>query len=403
MTTLERFAAAARAVDKEADGSEGALRAAGCSGFVPASAPTEGVEFRGHTIPIYRAAFPGGGRFPLLKAMLTTACERDCNYCSFRAGRDQRRVTLKPQELAQVFFDAQRAGLVAGLFLSTGIFAGGPNTQNKLLDCAEILRRRLGFRGYLHLKLMPGVERGQVRRAMELADRVSVNLEAPNPERLARLAPHKDFRHELLAPLRWAEQIRRDVSPQRAFKGTWASSTTQFVVGAAGESDLELLSTVETLFRQLKLRRTYFEAFNPVAGTPLEHHPPESKVRQQRLYEASYLLRDYGFDLEELPFQANGRLPLEHDPKLGYAEATLRQAPVELNRAEPGELLRVPGIGPKGAERILRARRERRLVDVGQLRRLGVLAERAAPYILLDGHAPARQAALFPPEPANTA
>ena len=309
-----------------------------------------------------------------------------------------RRVTLKPDEMANVFFEAQRAGIVSGLFLSTGILAGGPNTQNKLLDCAEILRRKLGFRGYLHLKLMPGVERGQVQRAMALADRVSVNLEAPNPERLERLAPEKDFARELLAPLRWAEEIRREHSPEHAFKGTWASTTTQFVVGAAGESDLELLSTVERLFRGMRLRRAYFEAFSPVAGTPLEDHPAESVIRQQRLYQASYLLRDYGFDLEELPFTAEGRLPLERDPKRCYADMALRQAPVELNRAEPGQLIRVPGIGPKGCERILRARRERRLVDLSQLRGMGILAERAAPYILLNGRPSAQQLPLFPSE-----
>ncbi|MFN2149272.1 MAG: radical SAM protein [Anaerolineales bacterium] len=396
MDAVDKLAYTAQAAIFEQDGSESA--GAGCAGYLPAGSTASGVAFRGHTIPVYQAAFPGGRRFPLLKAMLTTACERGCNYCSFRAGRDMRRVTLKPEEMAQVFFDAQRAGIVSGLFLSTGMFAGGPNTQNKLLDCAEILRRRLGFRGYLHLKLMPGVERGQVMRAMELADRVSINLEAPNPERLAFLAPGKQFSSELFEPLRWAEAIRREHSPEHAFKGTWASTTTQFVVGAAGESDLELLSTVERLFKQFKLRRTYFEAFNPVADTPLENHPPENPTRQQRLYEASYLLRDYGFDLEELAFESSGRLPLDRDPKLCYADQVLRTNPVELNRAEPGQLMRVPGIGPKGCERIVRARHERRLVDLSQLRRMGILAERAAPYILLDGRMPARQLPLFPVE-----
>jgi predicted DNA-binding helix-hairpin-helix protein len=395
MEPIEKLAFAAQAPFFEQDGSERAAGSPGCVGNLPVQAGAAGVEYRGHTIPVYQAAFPGGKRFPLLKAMLTTACERSCRYCAFRSGRDMRRVTLKPEELAQVFFGAQRAGIVSGLFLSTGVFAGGPNTQNKLLDCAEILRRKLGFRGYLHLKLMPGVERGQVQRAMELADRVSVNLEAPNPERLERLAPEKDFARELLAPLRWAEEIRQSGSSEHAFKGTWASTTTQFVVGAAGESDLELLSTVERLFRGMKLRRTYFEAFSPVVGTPLEDHPAESVTRQQRLYEASYLLRDYGFDLEELPFDPEGKLPLEHDPKRCYADQVLRQAPVELNRAEPGQLMRVPGIGPKGCERIVRARRERRLVDLSQLRSMGILAERAAPYILLNGRSPVQQMPLF--------
>ena len=236
---------------------------------------------------------------------------------------------------------------------------------------------------------------------MELADRVSINLEAPNPERLSFLAPEKRFSAELLEPLRWAEDIRREHSPEHAFKGTWASTTTQFVVGAAGESDLELLSTVERLFRQWKLRRTYFEAFNPIADTPLENHPAESLTRQNRLYEASYLLRDYGFDLEELHFTPDGKLPLDRDPKQCYADEVLRTNPIELNQAEPGLLMRVPGIGPKGCERIVRARHERRLVDLSQLRGMGILAERAAPYILLDGRMPIRQLPLFAVEMKN--
>jgi predicted DNA-binding helix-hairpin-helix protein len=345
-------------------------------------------DARGRELPIYQSIGPGGRPFPLLKAMLTTACERDCHYCAFRAGRAMRRATFKPEEMALAFDELQRAGLVQGLFLSTGIFAGGANTQNKLLDTAEILRLRLGFGGYLHLKVMPGVERGQVERAMQLADRVSINLEAPNASRLARLAPHKDFDRELLAPLQWMEAIRA-TKPSGA--GRRASSATQFVVGAAGETDLELLATTERLYRRAGLTRTYFSAFEPLRDTPLENHPAESPLREHRLYQASYLLRDYGFDLEELPFDLDGRLPLDRDPKRAYAEANLVHSPIELNRASPEELRRVPGIGPRSIEKILAARRGRRLRHTGQLTALGILAERAAPYILLDGKRPPRQ------------
>jgi predicted DNA-binding helix-hairpin-helix protein len=322
--------------------------------------------------------------------MLTTACERDCHYCAFRAGRKMRRATFKPEEMARAFDELHRAGLVQGLFLSTGIFAGGANTQNKLLDTAEILRQRLGFRGYLHLKIMPGVERGQVERAMGLADRVSINLEAPTAGRLERLAPHKDFDRELLAPLQWMEAIR---STQPG-GGRRASSATQFVVGAAGESDVELLATTERLYRQAGLQRAYFSAFEPLPDTPLENHPAENPTREHRLYQASYLLRDYGFDLEELPFDAGGRLPLDRYPKRAFAEIHLSQAPIEVNRASPEELRRVPGIGPRSIGKLLAARRTRRLRDPGQLRALGIVAERAAPYILLDGARPPRQRSL---------
>ena len=348
-------------------------------------------DAKGRELPIYQAAGPGGRRFPLLKAMLTTACERDCLYCAFRAGRNFRRATFKPEEMAHAFADLHHRGLVQGLFLSTGILAGGANTQNKLLDAAEILRLKLGFRGYLHLKIMPGAERGQVERAMRLASRVSINLEAPTPERLARLAPHKDFSAELWAPLRWMEAIRRS-DPDRS---RWASSATQFVVGGAGESDLELLTTTTHLYHQAGLTRAFFSAFEPLRDTPLENLPAESPRREHRLYQASYLIRDYGFDLEELPFEPDGRLPLDRDPKLAYAEIRLAHAPVEINRAAPDELRRVPGIGPRGAEKIVAARRVRRLRDVQQLGALGIPFGRAAPYVLMDGRRPPYQLPLL--------
>lgn len=352
------------------------------------------VPGKSQPIPIYMSA-AGGRVVPLLKAMLTTACERNCFYCPFRAGRGSRRVTFKPEEMARTFASVYRSGAVEGLFLSSGVFAGGPNTQNKLLDSAEFLRRKLDFRGYLHLKLMPGSEHGQIQRAMQLADRVSINLEAPNAARLARLAPKKMFFEELLTPLRWADEIRRELPAHLGWNGRWASTTTQFVVGAAGENDLEILSTAAYAIQQLGVRRTYFEAFNPVLDTPLENHPPEDPLRQFRLYEASYLLRDYGFDLEELPFLSNGRLPLDRGPKRAAADHAFNHQPVEINRADREVLLRVPGIGPRGVTKLLAARRQRSLRDLSQLRRLGVVAERAAPYITLAGKRPPQQLNYF--------
>lgn len=357
---------------------------------------TPWVQAGARRMPIHLAALPGGRRIPLLKAMLTTACERDCNYCGFRAGSDARRVTLRPEEMAAAFMQVHRSGQVQGLFLSAGVCGGGVRTQDGLLDACEILRRRLGYRGYLHLKLMPGVERDQAQRAMELADRVSVNLEAPSPERLARLAPAKRFEAELLQPLLWVQAIRRQQEGQRGWGGRWPSSTTQFVVGAAGESDLEILSTTSWLTRTQGLARAYFEAFTPVAGTPLEGHPPEDPLREHRLYQASFLLRDYGFDLEELAFDAAGRLPLDLDPKQAYARAHLTGRPVDVNRSGREELLRVPGIGPAGVRAILAARRAgQRFHELGELGRVGVLAERAAPYVLFDGRPALRQMRLW--------
>ncbi len=358
--------------------------------------PEPSIRVKGHEVPIFMAAGGAGRRVPLLKSMLTTACERNCNYCAFRAKRNYRRVTFAPAELANAFFEAYTSGWVDGLFLSTGVFAGGVHTQDKLLDTAATLREKLGYRGYLHLKIMPGTERAQLRQAMRLANRVSANLEAPNQARLSSLAPQKLFRDELLQPLLWAEEIRRDEryipSP---WSSSWASTSTQFVVGPAGESDLELLSTVAALFSEAKLRRAYFEAFNPITDTPFEDLPPEKPLRQQRLYQASYLLRDYGFDLEDLPFQSDGQLPEACDPKQAYAELHYREKPLDLNRASRQQLLRIPGIGMQAAEAILRTRKQHRLRELGQLCKLGIVAERTAPYILLDGSRPPQQHSLF--------
>ena len=357
---------------------------------IPGNAASHKVE----SLCIHPAVMPNGQRLPMLKTLLTSACERNCYYCPFRAGRDFRRATFKPDEMAQTTMALHRAGIAHGLFLSSGVAAGGVHTQDLLIDAAEILRSKYQFRGYIHLKLMPGAEYDQVLRAMQLSDRVSINLEAPGPERLTRLAPSKSFYDELFQPLRWVEQIRRSQPARLGWKGRWPSSTTQFVVGAAGESDLELLSTTSRLHRQAGLGRAYFSIFTPIPDTPLENLPAANPARELRLYQASFLLRDYGFDLEDLPFEASGDLPLDNDPKLIWARQNLAHQPVEINRAGQEALLRIPGIGPAGVQAILRARRRSPLRSLADLRKIGVNPDRAQPFILLDGHRPPRQLSL---------
>jgi predicted DNA-binding helix-hairpin-helix protein len=344
---------------------------------------------------ISTAVLPNGQRMRLLKTLISSACERNCFYCPFRAGRDFRRETFKPDEMARTFMTLQRGGVAQGLFLSSGVAGGSRRTQDQILAATEILRKKYQYRGYVHLKLMPGVERAQVEQAMRLADRVSVNLEAPNTERLQALAPGKAFLEELLQPLRWIHEIRRNSSGSAGWKGHWPSTTTQFVIGAVGESDLELLSTTQNLYRQFGLARAYYSAFTPVVDTPFENLPAEMPQREHHLYQASFLLRDYGFDLEELPFNAAGSLPQTLDPKLAWAQSNLVEAPVELNQADEHQLLRVPGIGPKGARSILNARQIGRLHSLDDLSRMGINFQRSAPFILLDGRRPARQLALF--------
>ncbi len=330
------------------------------------------------------------GKKPILKAMTTTACERDCFYCPFRAGRSKaRRITFQADEIASIFSQMERAGLVQGMFLSSGIIKGGVTTQDKIIDTAEILRTKYKYTGYVHLKVMPGAEYDQVVRTMQLADRVSVNLEGATAERLARLAPKKDYWGDLIQRLQWISQIR-EKQPK------YTSIATQFVVGAAGDTDLELLSVSERLYRQMGLRRAYYSTFSPVDQTPLESLPATDPLRGFRLYQASFLLRDYGWDVEDLPFAADQNLPLHIDPKLAWANRNLLDAPVEVNHAERTELLRIPGVGPVAADAILRERRRGTLASLGSLRTLGVRSvDRMAPYVLLDGRRPPQQLPLL--------
>lgn len=370
---------------------------AACGQLIQKDPPTFSKPDKKKSIGISHLLMPGGKSLPALKTMLTTACERNCYYCPFRAGRSYRRQTVKPETLAKTFMDMHRAGMVEGLFLSSGIIKGGVTTQDKLIETAEILRQKHGFKGYLHLKIMPGVEKDQVRRAMELANRLSVNLEAPNDLRLARLAPKKDFFEELIRPLEWIEQIRKNERPLKSWNKRWPSSVTQFVVGGAGESDLELVIISELLINKYRLQRLYYSAFRPIKDTPMENLPPEHPLRQHRLYQTSFLLRDYGFDLEELPFNSSGNLPLDQDPKLAWARDHLLHHPVEINQADKQELIRVPGLGPIGVKRILTARRQGKIQALSHLRQLGIATKQLQPFVLLDGKRPLQQLLLFDP------
>jgi predicted DNA-binding helix-hairpin-helix protein len=332
------------------------------------------------------------GKRKILKAMVTTACQMNCHYCPFRAGRSKmKRLTFTPDELAGGLNTLQRAGKVEGMFLSSGIIKGSVTTQDKIIDTADIVRNRYHYRGYLHLKVMPGIEYDQLYRLMQLADRVSVNLEGPTQERLNALAPKKDFQHELLKMLQWAEAIRQENPYQKL-----ARTVTQFVVGAVGDTDEELLSLSARLYRKLGLTRAYYSGFHPVEQTPFENLTPTDPLREHRLYQASFLLRDYGWSVEDLSFLEDGNLRTDIDPKRAWAERNLRVAPIDVMKATRRQLLRVPGIGPVGADAILRARRLGSLTELAHLRKLNIRApEQAAPYILLDGRRPVTQMNLF--------
>lgn len=328
---------------------------------------------------IYPAALPDGRTVRLLKVLQTNACTRDCQYCENRASRDVRRESFSPEELAKLFASLHEAGKAGGLFLSSGIPGRADRVMERMIATAEILRRRHRFNGYIHMKILPGSSRAAVERAARLADRVSINIEAPGPQHLERIAGQKDFRKELLPQTEW---IRVAVSDP----GSRAKShTTQFVVGASGESDREILKWTDWLYRARGLYRAYYSAYQ----VPDEHTrlaaPPTPLLREHRLYQSDFLLRKYGFSLEELVFEETGDLSLTVDPKERWAREHPEAFPVEIMKAPQELLLRVPGLGPVSAKRICAWRRQGGFRDAGDLRKTGLLVNRAAPYLLLHG------------------
>jgi predicted DNA-binding helix-hairpin-helix protein len=345
--------------------------------------------------PVTQATLPNGKTIPLLKTMQTSVCERDCNYCCFRSGRDTPRASLTPDELASAVVKLSDAGIAKGVFLSSGITGGGSRTQDRIIATAEVLRNKFQYREYIHLKIMPGAEKEQIFRAMQLADRVSINLEGPNEASLRRLAPHKVFFEELLDPLKQIADIRRNFPSHLFWKSRWPSSCTQFVVGAVGETDLELLQTTAQLRSHFQIARAYYSNFSPVRATPFENLPPGNLWRQHRLYQAFYLLRDYNFNFEELQFNPTGNLALDKDPKLAWAEVNLMENPIEINTADPQQLLKIPGIGPASVKKLLYIRQYGKIQDISTLHKFGVSTARATRFILLDGHKPPFQPELF--------
>jgi predicted DNA-binding helix-hairpin-helix protein len=350
---------------------------------------------------IAQARLPGGGSINLMRVMQTNACSLSCGYCPTYCAGKVPRATVSPEEVATTFMDVQRKGLAQGLFLTSGVPGRPTRATDRMLATLELLRRREGFGGYIHVKLLPGAETAQVEAAARLATRISVNLEGPTDAHVRALAREKDLSGDLLPKLELAGRIYREAREEGG-PGPRGSTTTQFVVGAVGEQDQEVLRLVARLQRQRLLHHAHFSAFQPVAGTPFEDRAPTPAARESRLYQAEHLLREYGFGVEELPFGASGDLPLEHDPKTAWALAHPERFPLEITRAPLELLLRVPGVGPRAARTLVQARRHTVLRDLRDLRRLGIDTVRAGFYVSVRGRrlatAPApHQLRLFAP------
>jgi predicted DNA-binding helix-hairpin-helix protein len=332
---------------------------------------------------LYPASVPRGGKSVLLKTLATNACSGDCAYCPLRRDRDIRRCAMSPEEIAAAFLAYYERGEVFGLFLSSGIVRSPDHTMDRLIATARVLRRRHGFRGYVHLKVVPGASDAALREALGVASAVSLNVEAPTGEAFRKLSKKKDYERDVVRPMRLLGEWTARGTPHAR-----VGVSTQFVVGASDETDRDLVRATEGLYRRVGLNRVYFSAYQrglgdaSLPGEHAESRPDDLLTREHRLYQVDWLLRQYGFDANEIPLDENGNLSLADDPKESWAKLHPECFPVDVNRARRRELLRVPGFGPVTVRRIMARRKEggrlRSLRDVG---RVGKVLARARPYV----------------------
>ncbi len=346
---------------------------------------------------------PDGRCVTLLKVLMTNACAYDCAYCSSRCSNEAPRAAFTPQELADLTIGFYRRNYIEGLFLSSGVLNTPDYTTERMIETFEILRHAYGFRGYIHAKTVPGTSPELIDKMGLLVDRLSVNLELPSQQSLMRLAPQKGREQILLPMRRIAERIaesteERVLSARKQVylptgkckidrRGPFAPAgqSTQMIIGASPESDFQILSLSKALYQKLNMKRVFFSAYIPVnddARLPKTDFVPLD--REHRLYQADWLMRFYGFDADELIDQSEPFLDLGVDPKASWALRHLDQFPVEVNSAAYEMLLRVPGIGVKGARRILRARKHATLRE-DDVRKLGITMKRARYFITCNG------------------
>jgi putative DNA modification/repair radical SAM protein len=326
---------------------------------------------------ICHAYTPDGRCVSLLKILLTNFCIYDCAYCINRASSNVERARFSVEEVVQLTLDFYRRNYIEGLFLSSGVIRSSNHTMEELVRVARTLRTEHDFRGYIHLKLIPEADPALVEEAGLYADRLSANIELPRDEAMAKLAPQKSARtiRQAMGRVRLGIEAAGEKPGRKARPPAFAPAgqSTQLIVGADGASDGEVLSRSAGLYGGYGLRRVYYSAFSPIpdasATLPLSKPP---LMREHRLYQADWLMRFYGFNAGEIvPPQGEGMLDLEVDPKLAWALGRRDLFPVDVNRADREQLLRVPGLGVKAVDRILTVRRHRtlRLDDLARLTR----------------------------------
>lgn len=361
---------------------------------------SSGVQRRGKRSGIGNASacgichsFSADGRcISLLKVLMSNSCCYDCSYCVNRRSNDTQRATFTPRELAELTIAFYRRNYIEGLFLSSGIVRNPDYTAELIIRTLRILREEYRFNGYIHAKGIPGADERLIHQMGLLADRMSINIELPSEKSLSYLAPEKN-REAVLRPM---SQINQGILQNRnelalyrhAPRFAPAGQSTQMIVGATDDTDRQILRLTAGLYRKYRLKRVFFSAYMPVVSDSrlpsLNVKPP--LLREHRLYQADWLLRFYGFNADEILDDAHPYFNPLLDPKCNWALNHPEYFPVEINRAAYEQLLRVPGIGVRSAQRIINARRVSRL-DTDALKRLGVVLKRAQYFITLSGRA----------------
>ena len=336
-------------------------------------------------------SFSADGRcISLLKILFTNECVFDCRYCLNRSSNDVPRASFTPDEVCTLTMEFYRRNYIEGLFLSSGILRSPDYTMELLCETVMRLRTRHRFNGYIHLKAIPGASPVLIEQAGYYADRMSVNLELATAEGLRELAPHKT-RRTILQPMRQIQarsaENREEIALYRhAPRFVPAGQSTQMIVGAMGESDYQLIRTAESLYRNFSLKRIFYSAFvnvNQDTSLPMVPQGP-SLLREHRLYQADWLMRFYGFQAGELLSESRPDFNLMLDPKCDWAIRHLEYFPVEVNRADYHDLLRVPGIGVRSAQKIVASRRYGSLT-FDDLKKMRVVLKRAQYFITCGG------------------
>lgn len=348
-------------------------------------------------------SFSADGRcITLLKVLFTNVCVFDCAYCASRCSNDVPRASFRPRELADLTMEFYRRNYIEGLFLSSGVLKSPDYTTERIIECLRILREEYGFRGYIHAKAVPGTSSDLLAALGLLADRISVNMELPSSESLALLCPNKT-RDSIVAPMRQIREgiaedrdtralMRRDacyMAQRRPARKTRAfapaGQSTQMIIGATPETDFQILNLSSSLYKTMHMKRVFFSAYLSVNE---DGRLPQGNAvqldREHRLYQADWLMRFYKFDAAELIDEGQPFLATDIDPKANWAINHLDRFPIEVNTAPYEELLRVPGIGVRGAKAIVGARRATALGEA-ELRKLGVAYKRARFFITCRG------------------